>query len=60
MVKTFNLGNVLSRCLTPMEIVKVDFKKVKDPNFLIRILKKDKESLFQNKYQKDFLKEFLE
>lgn len=29
-----------------MEIVKVDFKKVKDQNFLIHILKKDKESLF--------------
>lgn len=29
-----------------MEIVKVDFKKRKDPNFLIHILKKDKESLF--------------
>lgn len=43
-----------------MEIVKVDFKKVKDLNFLIHILKKDKESLFQNKFQKDFLKEFIE
>jgi hypothetical protein len=29
-----------------MEIVKVDFKKAKDPNFLIHILKKDKENKF--------------
>ena len=43
-----------------MEIVKVDFKRVKGQNFLIHILKKDKESQFKNKFQKDFPREFLE
>ena len=60
MVKIFNLGNVLLRFLMLMEIVKVDFKRAKDPNFPIHILKKDKENQLKNKFQKDFQREFLE
>jgi hypothetical protein len=60
MVKIFNLGNVILQFLMLMEIVKADFKRAKGLNFLIHILKKDKENQFKNKFQKDFPREFLE